>query len=673
MKKIIIIAAILAAALSLNAQSPYLLGEDGYYHYTGDAVQRVAVDFSMLTPADVAYTTGTTHADRVMDFQGVGMYKFCYLASRKCGTGVDDPVYGPLAWNNGSSENGRNYDIKDSQPEKLPAVYFPEVEGGIKYVITEGWCYNQSRTLIFQAENASGAWVDIKQVAPDMQTSYQTMRKNAYTRDTLVVNSAAVKKIRFYRNSNEYLFLNNVEVISMADNGDPIEVESVTLDKAEAQMEVSQTLNLVCTVRPFNATNKVVAWSSSDETKATVDDAGVVTAVAAGEADITASCGNYSAVCHLTIAGETPVSSVTLDEHSLRVAEGKYARLNVTVLPLDASNPTVTWSSSDQTIATVVNGLVHAIKEGFVDIIATAGAMSDTCKVEIYWEMPEASDYVIEEYYPGCQYYVWYGENQTKPIVIDFTKWKYEDLSDPLWPDFQTTRSNGHSDALVQRENIGFYQWMIYEGRSLGNTGYVGEDGSTSANVLFNCGYTYLDGVKEGAGSVVQCKRPRIYFPSFKAGVHQVRITGVSYQNTRSMFVSYRNMTTSTLGTDSVVMQSLPYLNFGNTWDEYVVDINAEEISDVNISRNSTDFWFIGKIEVIPYETSALERVQDNRYEARGVQGGILINSKCDLTVEIYSLTGALLHEVEVREGIHTVIPVSQGCYIVNNDKVIVR
>ena len=46
-----------------------------------------------------------------MVYQGLGMYKFCYLASRKCGTGADDPVYGPIAWNNGTSENGKNSDI----------------------------------------------------------------------------------------------------------------------------------------------------------------------------------------------------------------------------------------------------------------------------------------------------------------------------------------------------------------------------------------------------------------------------------------------------------------------------------------------------------------------------------------------------------------------------------
>ena len=662
-----------AVTIGLSAQSPYSIGSDGYYHYTGEAVSGVAVDFSDMTSTDVAYSSGTTHADRLMDFNGLGMYKFCYLESCKCGTGADDPVYGPVAWNNGSSENGKNYDIKSSSPEKLPAIYFPEIEGGVKYVITEGWCYNQSRTLMFQCEDGNGAWVDVNSVATNMTTYYQTMRKNAYTRDTLVVNNSAVRKLRLWRNSNEYIFLCNIQVVSMSDNGVAVPVTSVVLDKSSAEMEVSQTLQLKATVKPFNATEQTVSWTSADTGKATVDQSGLVTAVGAGNVDITASCGNVEAVCHLNIRGEIPVTSVTLDNSFLQVAEGKYARLEATVLPTDASNPAVTWTSSDTTVVMVDGGLLHGITEGRAVVTATAGNISATCEVEVYWEMPEATDFLLSEYYPGCAYYEWWGDAQTKPIVIDFTRWTYDSLPDPQWPDFATARSFGHSDELVQRSNIGFYQWMIYENRSLSSDGYIGEDGTSVANVLFNGGYSYINGVREGAGSVALSKRPRIYFPTFKAGVHQVRITGVSHSNTRSMFVQYKDITTSTAGLDSTIMSGLPALNFGNEWDEYVIDINTEGVTDLNISRNSTDFWFISRIEVIPYPSTALERVHDERYEVRAVTGGILINAKERVEADIYSVTGSLLHTVTALPEQHTFIPMPSGFYIVNSEKVVVK
>ena len=673
MKKQLIILACLALAAGISAQSQYAVGTDGYYHYSGSPVNGVAVDFADMTDSNVAYTEGTTHADRIMEFQGLGMYKFCYLASRKCGTAADAPVYGPLAWNNGSSENGKNYDIKSSMPEKLPAVYFPEIAGGVKYVITEGWCYNQNRTLIFQCENDKGEWVNINTVATSMTTYYQTMKKNIYTRDTLVVNSADVRKIRFYRNSNEYLFLCNIQVIGMAGEPAVVPVTALLLNTDSADMEVSQTLQLKATVKPFNATEQTIKWSSSNIEKATVSETGLVTAVSSGEVDITAACGDIKAVCHISIAGEIPVESVTIDQRSLRVAEGKYARLAATVLPTNASNPNITWTSSNANIATVEGGLVHGISEGNALIIATAGNISDTCKLEVYWEMPEASDYILAEYYPGCFYYEWWGDNQTQPIVIDFTKWTYDSLPDPQWPDFKTTMQMGHSDEIVQRNNIGFYQWTIYEGRNLSSDGYTDDEGSTTANVLFNGGYGNIDGVREGAGSVAQCKRPRIYFPTFKAGIHQIRITGVSHNNARTMFVGNREITQSSLGQDSTIMNGLPYIQFGNTWDEYVVDIQTEEKTDLNVSRNSTDYWFISRIEVIPYETTGIDRLQDDRFEARAVCNGILINAKEKVDVDIYSLTGALLHTISALPDCHTFIPMPAGCYIVNKDKIIVN
>ena len=139
------------------------------------------------------------------------------------------------------------------------------------------------------------------------------------------------------------------------------------------------------------------------------------------------------------------------------------------------------------------------------------------------------------------------------------------------------------------------------------------------------------------------------------------------------MFVSNRAIAQSTLGQDSTIMDGLPYIQFGNTWDEYVVDIQTEEKTDLNVSRNSTDFWFISRIEVIPYETTGIERLQDDRYEARAVSNGILINAKEIVDVDIYSLTGALLHTITAVPDCHTFIPMPAGCYIVNKDKIIVN
>ena len=82
--------------------------------------------------------------------------------------------------------------------------------------------------------------------------------------------------------------------------GTTVAVESVTLDKTSATLGVGETLTLTATVAPANATDKTVAWTTSDEDVATVSD-GTVTAVAEGEATITATAGGKSATCTVTV------------------------------------------------------------------------------------------------------------------------------------------------------------------------------------------------------------------------------------------------------------------------------------------------------------------------------------------------------------------------------------
>ena len=88
-----------------------------------------------------------------------------------------------------------------------------------------------------------------------------------------------------------------------------VNVASVTLDKAEATIKVGETIKLTATIAPANASNKKVNWSSSDDSVATVDATGKVTAIKAGEAIITASTqdGDKTATCKITVeAAATP-------------------------------------------------------------------------------------------------------------------------------------------------------------------------------------------------------------------------------------------------------------------------------------------------------------------------------------------------------------------------------
>ena len=175
------------------------------------------------------------------------------------------------------------------------------------------------------------------------------------------------------------------------DTEDPIAVEGITLDKTTATVEEGATVTLTATVTPGNATDKTVTWSTSNEAIATVSD-GVVTGVKAGEVTITAKAGDKSATCTVTVKAkqgtEDPddpiaVEGITLDKTTATVEEGATVTLTATVTPDNATDKTVTWSTSNEAIATVSGGVVTGVKAGEVTITAKAGDKSATCTVTV--------------------------------------------------------------------------------------------------------------------------------------------------------------------------------------------------------------------------------------------------------------------------------------------------
>ena len=161
-----------------------------------------------------------------------------------------------------------------------------------------------------------------------------------------------------------------------------VDVTGVTLDKTEAALtEAGATVTLVATVVPENATDKTVTWSTSDDKVATVVD-GVVTAVANGKATITATVGEKTATCEVTVA--IAVTGVTLDKETATLTEaGATVTLVATVAPVNAADKTVVWSTSDDKVATVVDGVVTAVANGKATITAKAGEFSATCEVTV--------------------------------------------------------------------------------------------------------------------------------------------------------------------------------------------------------------------------------------------------------------------------------------------------
>jgi len=166
-----------------------------------------------------------------------------------------------------------------------------------------------------------------------------------------------------------------------------IPVKGVTLDKNYLFLRPSEFYQLTATVLPENATDKNVIWKSNDESVATVDQNGNVTAKTAGNATITVTTwdGNKESSCKVTV-GSIPVQDVTLDKNKLEMVEGEVAQLTATVLPDNATNKNVTWSSSDESVATVDQiGNVTAKTPGIAIITVTTDdhRKTDICEVTV--------------------------------------------------------------------------------------------------------------------------------------------------------------------------------------------------------------------------------------------------------------------------------------------------
>ena len=164
-----------------------------------------------------------------------------------------------------------------------------------------------------------------------------------------------------------------------------IAVTKITLNKTSVKLNKGATAQLKATVSPSDATNKTITWSSSNTSVATVKN-GKITAIKDGTATITAKSNNgKTATCKVTVSGNAKaVTKVTLNKTSLTLNKGGSAQLTAKITPSDASNKTITWSSSNNSIATVKNGKVTALKAGTVTITAKSNnGKTAKCKVTV--------------------------------------------------------------------------------------------------------------------------------------------------------------------------------------------------------------------------------------------------------------------------------------------------
>ena len=160
----------------------------------------------------------------------------------------------------------------------------------------------------------------------------------------------------------------------------------IRLETEQARVRKGGRLTLSAVAQPEGKTDGKLVWSSSDGSVASVDEEGVVSGKSKGEAVITVTAvdGGYTAECRVRVY--QPVTELRMDNRSVTVDTGEDIQLTATILPYDADNKSIVWSSDNPDVADVNGkGVVTGVKAGQTVIRATSEdeGISDFCVVTV--------------------------------------------------------------------------------------------------------------------------------------------------------------------------------------------------------------------------------------------------------------------------------------------------
>ena len=314
----------------------------------------VTVDYGDAIPVDMNNLQENVAYKLVIDQEGLGKTLYIqnkvassyYMASTEDIDSADDvyveKVTGGfrLYFKNGSSKNYLNAEVSGTHVNLVS-----------KTTATTVWTYDSANKCIKTTVTVSGSNVE-----------YYIGTYGTYN----TFSTSAIKHV-----SDSY-----PAYLATKNNGGgtvtPPVTDSVTLDKTSLTLNVGDTATLVATA------TGTVTWTTSDNSVVTVVN-GKLTAVGAGTATVTATCGTAKATCTVTVNEVTPpvTDSVTLDKTSITLNVGDTATLVAT------ATGTVTWTTSDNSVVTVVNGKLTAVGAGTATVTATCGTAKATCTVTV--------------------------------------------------------------------------------------------------------------------------------------------------------------------------------------------------------------------------------------------------------------------------------------------------
>lgn len=406
-------------------------------------------------------------------------------------------------------------------------------------------------------------------------------------------------------------------------------VKKVTIAPSSTQVTEGQKVKLKVNVSPANASNKKVTWKSNNTSIATVDGNGVVTGKKAGNATITATAADgsgKSASATVNVKAkpvdpkpENPVirvSGITLDKSSVEVkANAPAFTIKATVTPSNATDKTVTWKTSNASVADVNAGTVTVKAEGTATITAIAGGKTASCVVKVIgktvaFDTTQGTEYVYSLDKSAVSYQAQYQNKvrniTTKEVAEDIADIKdywtlYSDTDKSLEEIFNSSKCNT-AIKKMQELNLGrlieedckitvtspeHNKKIVSAVRTKGSktveaviTFETAQDGTSIVNII-------QTGVNERKVTIKEIKR------DYNAQTGMTELSGIV--NNKYALKGSINAEVSQINVvrEFANSQKVPFVTYAETANAYKLTINKayynEAVTELGISQQITD------------------------------------------------------------------------------------
>lgn len=163
--------------------------------------------------------------------------------------------------------------------------------------------------------------------------------------------------------------------------GAAVDPVSVALSESRLEMKKGESLRLHLEFTPAETTNRSVMWTSSDKSVVTVDN-GRIYAKGPGTATVRAEAQSGSVYCNITVSN--PLKEIYSDYDEIRLNKGETRKIAISFDPFDTTDgKTTVWSSEDESVAIINNGVIKAVKPGTTKVTAAVGTLTHSIPVRV--------------------------------------------------------------------------------------------------------------------------------------------------------------------------------------------------------------------------------------------------------------------------------------------------